>query len=128
LIVDVNHVPSKPIVPFALDSLRILSACTKEMFAWVRYSRGSKPEDKNVKLDIDLCDQQGNICVQMHGFVSRELQGGAKPAHEEAIHSSAHDQSGDIEGIPSFDNAFYQKLIADVANRAVTVDDAAELA
>jgi hypothetical protein len=29
---------------------------------------------------------------------------------------------------PSFDIAFYQKLIADVANRAVSIDEAVELA
>ncbi|MBZ5509496.1 MAG: polyketide synthase dehydratase domain-containing protein [Acidobacteriia bacterium] len=127
LIVDVNHVPSKPIVPFALDSLRIISACTKEMVAWVRYSRGSKPGDRNVKLDIDLCDQQGNVCAEIHGFVSRELERGSKLAHEEAINHSGQDKSSTIEEIPSFDSAFYQKLIADVANRELSVDEAAEL-
>ncbi|HET8890470.1 MAG TPA: beta-ketoacyl synthase N-terminal-like domain-containing protein [Candidatus Angelobacter sp.] len=127
LIVDVNHVPSKPIVPFALESLRIMSPCTREMAAWVRYSPGSKPGDKTVKLDIDLCDQQGNVCIQMHGFVSRELAGGTKSAHEDEINHSAHDKSSAAEGVPAFDSAFYQKLIADIANRAVSVEDAVEL-
>src|SRR4029077_17932566 len=29
-------------VPYALDSLRMVSGCTKEMFAWVRYAAGNQ--------------------------------------------------------------------------------------
>jgi len=128
LIIDVDHVPSKPFVPFALDSLRILSPCTKEMAAWVRYSEGSKPEDRTIKLDIDLCDHQGNVCVQMHGFASRVFEGDAKPAHAKMIRSSARSKSNLMQDGHSFDSAFYQKLITDVLNREVSVDEAAELA
>jgi acyl transferase domain-containing protein len=112
LIVDLNHVPNRPSVPFVLESLRIVSACTKEMAAWVRYSESSKPEDKTIKVDIDLCDQQGNVCIQMQGFASRALEG-------ESTHQKTIDDS-------PFDRAFYQKLIADVLNREVSVDEAVE--
>ena len=60
-------------VPFALESLRIISACTQEMYAWVRYSPASQSGNKIFKLDIDLCDEQGNVCVQMRGFSSRVM-------------------------------------------------------
>ncbi|NOU16649.1 MAG: SDR family NAD(P)-dependent oxidoreductase [Bacteroidales bacterium] len=67
----------RPLLPFALESLCIISPCTKEMFAWVRYSvensEGNKSEDKITRLDIDLCDFEGNICVQMRGFSFREI-------------------------------------------------------
>ena len=56
LIADMNQLPKKPSIPFALEALSIVSGCTKEMVAWVRYSHGSKPEDQVIKLDIDLCD------------------------------------------------------------------------
>jgi len=111
LLVNLNHVPTKPSVPFAVESLRIVSACTKEMAAWVRYSKGSKPEDKTIKVDIDLCDQLGNVCVQIRGFSSRVLEGDIKPTLQSA-----------------FDNGFYQSLIADIVNRNVSVDEAVELA
>jgi polyketide synthase PksL len=62
-----------PRVPFALDTLRIISPCTREMLAWVRCAPGSQAEDKAIKLDIDLCDEQGNICVQMRGLSSRVM-------------------------------------------------------
>ena len=50
-----------------LETLRIIQPCTAEMYAWVRYSPGSQARDNAVKLDIDLCDERGNICVQMRG-------------------------------------------------------------
>src|SRR5581483_10631535 len=60
-------------LPVALESLRILSPCRQEMFSWLRYAPDSYQGNKIVKLDIDLCDESGNLCVQMRGFSSRVL-------------------------------------------------------
>ncbi|HEX6159706.1 MAG TPA: polyketide synthase dehydratase domain-containing protein, partial [Thermoanaerobaculia bacterium] len=60
-------------LPFALETLRIVAPCTSSMFAWLRYAPGSRATDKVVKLDIDLCDDRGNVCVQMRGFSWRVL-------------------------------------------------------
>ncbi|MGD0511588.1 MAG: polyketide synthase dehydratase domain-containing protein, partial [Candidatus Micrarchaeaceae archaeon] len=128
LLVDLNHVPSKPSLPFALESLRIISPCTREMVAWVRYSEGSKSEDKVAKLDINLCDQEGNVCVQMQGFASRVLQGEIKSTRRERINPSIHDLSDRTEDNSVFDSTFYQQLIADVSNRSMSVEEAVELA
>ncbi|MCP5007027.1 MAG: SDR family NAD(P)-dependent oxidoreductase, partial [Planctomycetes bacterium] len=65
----------RPSLPFALESLEILAPCTKEMHAWVCHSSGSVAPDKVQKLDIDLCDEQGNVCVKMRGFAARVLGG-----------------------------------------------------
>ncbi len=54
-------------LPFALETLRVLAPCVREMLAWVRHAPGSEANETVVKLDIDLCDQQGNVCVQMRG-------------------------------------------------------------
>src|SRR5258707_10055277 len=72
-LIEVGVESSQTRLPFALESLRIVSPCTREMFGWVRCSPGSQAADKVVKLDIDLCDDRGNICVQMQGFSSRVL-------------------------------------------------------
>jgi acyl transferase domain-containing protein/acyl carrier protein/NADP-dependent 3-hydroxy acid dehydrogenase YdfG len=53
---------------FALESLRIVSSCTREMFAWARYSPGGHAEDGVCRLDMDLCDEHGNISAQMRGI------------------------------------------------------------
>src|SRR5262249_34103632 len=60
-------------LPFALDRLRLLAPCTREMLAWVRCAPGSQPCDDVIKLDIDLCDDRGNVCLQLRGFSSRVL-------------------------------------------------------
>jgi acyl transferase domain-containing protein/acyl carrier protein len=43
------------------------------MFAWVRYSPGSHAADDVIKVDVDLCDELGNVSVQMRGFASRPM-------------------------------------------------------
>jgi acyl transferase domain-containing protein/acyl carrier protein len=128
LIVDLNNVPAKPYLPFAVESLRVISACAKEMAAWARYSKGGKPGGKTVKVDIDLCDQQGNVCVQVRGFASRVLDGEVKSTRQSDAKPMIHVKSNPvIEENWRFDGAFYQNLIADVVNRRVSVDEAAEL-
>ncbi|BBB92541.1 MAG TPA: non-ribosomal peptide synthetase [Methylomusa anaerophila] len=64
----------KPAMPFALDELEILQPCTASMWALVRASGNRVMDDKIQKLDIDLCDDQGLICVRMKGFSIRLLE------------------------------------------------------
>nr|WP_322787899.1 SDR family NAD(P)-dependent oxidoreductase [Pelosinus propionicus] len=66
--------PSKPIVPFALQEIEIFGKCTSAIWAHVRYSNGSKPDDKIQKLDIDICDELGGICVRLKGFSARGME------------------------------------------------------
>jgi polyketide synthase PksL len=77
---DLSNLSDLARLPFALESLRILSNSTRDMYAWVRYSPGNQAADKVVKLDLDLCDTQGNACVQMRGFSSRVLSDETSPA------------------------------------------------
>jgi acyl transferase domain-containing protein len=72
-LIDDASESNEPRLPFALNLLRIISPCSQEMFAWARYAPGSQAADAVVKLDIDLCDERGNICAQMHGVSWRAL-------------------------------------------------------
>jgi polyketide synthase PksN len=65
----------KAALPFALNELEIIEKCTSSMWAFIRFSENSKAGDKLQKLDIDLCDDQGKICVRMKGFSARILDG-----------------------------------------------------
>ncbi|SFJ97202.1 polyketide synthase PksN, partial [Thermoflavimicrobium dichotomicum] len=65
----------KPILPFALEELEILGGCTSSMWALIRYSQGGKAGDNVHKCDIDVCDEQGNVCVRMKGISLRVLDG-----------------------------------------------------
>jgi acyl transferase domain-containing protein len=124
LIGATDTLSSKPPVPFALNSVRQLSTCKKEMFAWIRSTENNGPESKT--LDVDLCDRQGNICVQMKGFVSRILESDTVSVHRGNSLNSEGSPDG-IEDDSAFDDAFYQKLIDDIANHEVSVDEAVEL-
>ena len=74
LLMGHDRIPEKPLAPFVLQSLRLLSPCPNEMLAWVRYSVGSQAGDNVVRLDIDLCDRDGHMCVQICGFASRAIE------------------------------------------------------
>jgi polyketide synthase PksN len=65
----------RPLLPFALQELEVLGRCTPGMWAYIRHSEGSKSVDRVQKLDIDLSDENGKICVRMKGFSSRLLEG-----------------------------------------------------
>jgi amino acid adenylation domain-containing protein len=62
-------------LPFALKAIEIIRPCVAEMYVWVRYSEGSGSEDKVQKMDIELYDNQGNICSRIRGFTTRVLEG-----------------------------------------------------
>ncbi|MEK4432035.1 SDR family NAD(P)-dependent oxidoreductase [Paenibacillus sp. FSL M7-0802] len=66
----------KPALPFALEELEVFNRCISEMWAWIRNSEDSRQDGPLQKLDIDLCDEQGNVCVRMKGFLSRVAEGG----------------------------------------------------
>ena len=108
LIVDGPRVPDRPIVPFALESLRTMAPCEREMTAWVRCSDGSSPGDQILEFDIDLCDRQGRVCAQMQRLAFRSMD-------------------ADTGESPAFDQDFYARLLDDLLNRDVSVDESVEL-
>ncbi|WP_186320041.1 type I polyketide synthase [Paenibacillus sp. Y412MC10] len=64
---------SKPLMPFALQEMELYAPCEAEMWAWIRQREDSTPTTQ--KLDIDLCDASGRVCVRMKGFSTRVLEG-----------------------------------------------------
>jgi len=65
----------KPSLPFALDELEVFGRSTPVMWAYIRASAGSRSGRKVRKLDIDVCDEGGNVCARLKGLSSRELTG-----------------------------------------------------
>ncbi|WP_345027305.1 polyketide synthase dehydratase domain-containing protein, partial [Flavivirga jejuensis] len=66
--------PIKSSLPYALEELTVIDPCTTNMWAWVRLSPTSTTNDKIQKIDIDLCDATGKICVKIKSFSSRVLE------------------------------------------------------
>ncbi|WP_338925305.1 SDR family NAD(P)-dependent oxidoreductase [Mycetohabitans endofungorum] len=67
---------TRPALPFALESLQIWDRCSERMWARVAYAErrdDQQPDTSLQRLNIELFDQQGKLCVLMQGFTSRVL-------------------------------------------------------
>ncbi|WP_143672551.1 SDR family NAD(P)-dependent oxidoreductase, partial [Streptomyces sp. rh206] len=68
--------PSDPetAVPFALDRFELLAPCPSSAWAVVRVADGTGPATALSRLDVDITDVHGRVCVRMTGYTSRRLQ------------------------------------------------------
>jgi len=126
LFVGSHDYPAGPPVPFALESVLIIGACTTEMFAWVRHAPGNRQSGKVIKLDVDLCDASGNVCVQMRGFSSR-VMGALARRDERVVQGDPLMAAGAAAADLEFDDDFYRRLVERVSRNDVSVDEAVEL-
>ncbi|MBO9699914.1 MAG: polyketide synthase dehydratase domain-containing protein [Sporocytophaga sp.] len=94
LVDDLNKLGNNPPMPFALESIQIISECPAEVLAWIRFSPDSKPEDSVLKYDIDLCDLSGKVCVQMKGFSTRVAESGFGVDKKEVIQKGQEIKDG----------------------------------
>ncbi|MBP2857475.1 SDR family NAD(P)-dependent oxidoreductase [Dickeya oryzae] len=61
-------------VPFALEQLDVFGEMDTRLWVWLRLVSTENPANEQVqKMDIDLCNDQGRICVSMRGFSTRIL-------------------------------------------------------
>jgi polyketide synthase PksN len=65
-----DRVDSGPILPFSLAEVEFIRNCTATMWALVHRKDGPAGEEPP-QFDLDLCDEQGNICVKLKGFLPR---------------------------------------------------------
>ena len=63
----------KTTLPFAIEEVAVRGKSPARGWAWVRFAGASKPGDPVIKLDIDLCDQDGNRATTIRGFSARAL-------------------------------------------------------
>ncbi|MFH8410884.1 SDR family NAD(P)-dependent oxidoreductase [Streptomyces sp. NPDC018019] len=61
------------VIPFALEQLDLYAPCTDSMWAVVRVA-GDGAASPLSKLDIDLLDTDGAVCVRMTGYTSRRVK------------------------------------------------------
>ncbi|PWK14992.1 beta-ketoacyl synthase N-terminal-like domain-containing protein [Tumebacillus permanentifrigoris] len=78
---DISALESlKPTLPFALQEIVTYAPVPAESWVALRFSPGVKRGDSVLKYDLDLCNEQGEICVSIKGFTMRVLDGGVKTA------------------------------------------------
>ncbi|MFJ8969403.1 SDR family NAD(P)-dependent oxidoreductase [Streptomyces anulatus] len=58
-------------VPFALDRFELLAPCPSSARAVVRVADGAGPATALSRLDMDITDIHGRVCVRMTGYTSR---------------------------------------------------------
>lgn len=62
----------KVLVPFTLEELRLLHHQPSPAWAVIRPGQGRKLGNGMRKLDIDLCDEKGQLCIQLKGLTVKE--------------------------------------------------------
>lgn len=67
-----SEIDSAPPVPFALSSARVYAPCQGRMFVAIRPVIGGAG-DGDLKVDLDVVDVDGNVCIRLQGFWSRVL-------------------------------------------------------
>ncbi|MFT4400843.1 SDR family NAD(P)-dependent oxidoreductase [Bacillus sp. SW14] len=72
----------KAMLPFAIQDVQIFKGCEISMWARITYSEGSAAGDRMQKLDIDLCNEEGQVCVRMKGYSARVLEADAEDPSE----------------------------------------------
>ncbi|MFF8597278.1 SDR family NAD(P)-dependent oxidoreductase, partial [Streptomyces sp. NPDC015220] len=60
----------RPAVPFAVREVELVTACPDEAWAWLRL----RPEGD--AFDVDLCDDEGRVCVRFSALAVRPVAGG----------------------------------------------------
>ncbi|UQQ34206.1 SDR family NAD(P)-dependent oxidoreductase [Paenibacillus polymyxa] len=69
-----RHTGNNPLLPFALQEIHIIQPCTSIMWARIRYSEGYDVGSSLVRVDLDICNFYGDICIEMKGLTSRILK------------------------------------------------------
>ncbi|MEA2464497.1 MAG: polyketide synthase PksL, partial [Acidobacteriota bacterium] len=111
----------EPRLPFALDRLRVFAPCTTEMAVWARYAPGAQAGDSVFKLDVDLCDTSGNVCVQLRGLSTRPLSKELRPSAPALLLATPAWQASAIEPRASGSGFIeHHVLLCDLSNAAAT--------
>ncbi|MCX7293775.1 SDR family NAD(P)-dependent oxidoreductase, partial [Janthinobacterium sp.] len=67
-------------LPFALQALEVLGPCEETMWVLARPSTGSSPADKVQKFDLDLCNDEGLVCVRFKALSVRVVDSASAAA------------------------------------------------
>jgi polyketide synthase PksM len=71
-------------LPFAMQEVVVTARCPDTLWAWVRPSESQPAPGRVRKYDITLCDDDGQVCVQIKGFATRPADSGLPAASMDA--------------------------------------------
>ena len=61
-------------VPVSYGSVRVYRDLPGAVVSWVRNTSANRADDGAASFDVTICDEQGNVCVEVHNFTIRQLQ------------------------------------------------------
>jgi polyketide synthase PksN len=73
----------KVALPFAMQEVQIVRPCPSKAVTLIREAAGTT--ERVPKLDLDICDEMGNICVRIKSYSARVLDGMEEPRTEVAL-------------------------------------------
>jgi polyketide synthase PksN len=117
-----KEVSPSPSLPFALEELRIFGVCTASMRSYVRRRAGNGTPAGMLKLDLDLCDEEGNVRAAFRGLTTRALPRATTAEATERAGvdpPSGRETRAETENA-SYDEAFYKSLVAGIARGEVS--------
>ncbi|OMG70327.1 SDR family NAD(P)-dependent oxidoreductase, partial [Burkholderia ubonensis] len=100
LLIAAGEVDTRLGLPFALERLEILAPTTERMWSYVRFSAGSQASDRVQKLDFDLCDDAGRVCVRFVGLSVRTLDAGDEASASQTLLLEPAWRAAAVEGDP----------------------------
>jgi polyketide synthase PksN len=56
--------------PVSIKELDIYHSCTSNMWAKLQYAPNRGNEDCIPSLDVEMCDEQGKVCIRIRGLVT----------------------------------------------------------
>ena len=74
----------KPLLPYALEALQVYGPTPAQGWAYIRYSAGAADQTVQ-KLDVDVCDESGHVCVRFAGLMSRAVREAERSTQAEAV-------------------------------------------
>ncbi|WP_437836519.1 SDR family NAD(P)-dependent oxidoreductase [Sorangium sp. So ce1153] len=89
-----EHASVRPLLPFALEILEILDRSPSKAIVRVQASATGATRDLR-RLDVDICDEAGKVCVRMRNFTFRSLEGAPESPALPVLRRSAATAEGE---------------------------------
>ena len=65
-------------MPFSINEIHVYRKCVSHMWAWSRRADDRHENQRYEKYDIDICDENGELCIKILGYTARYLIGSIK--------------------------------------------------
>ena len=70
-----GYTPTHLWVPVSYPSVKVYKPLPTEVLSWVRNAGPNRADAQTASFDITICAPDGTICVDIHGFTIRKMEG-----------------------------------------------------